>query len=457
MNSTDLKRKFRLKQQVVGILLAASSSSLLLMGAPQDAFAARCDISTLCAQTAKDEGSKTRDRISTMERNLIQVITEYGERILAAIREQTGALTASETQNTQLSGQNAQKVEQASKEFDIRKNTVSVDCVYIAGTRGGRGGGMSKPSSLGSNNAIKDSGLSENTQKAIRAGIVGTDLPPKDTTVAQATIGVGACVDFADPNSAMGKLCGAVGAPKQGRHKYLNADIDPRSLLEGPESLIKPQSILSVPETGPEAGARQAYINTLFNAKPVAVPDEKTMANLPPNLSAPFLGMYREYIATKKLAEYSTNLYTRLSTIDPSTKEALDAIKLNDSPFYSRFFQGIDSQYHANGVSPLTLLELQVESRVGNSDWLERMSAASPPEKLNEIMMMQALGLRIQYRQLMAQYQTNILLGKVVDLQAESVYRPRLDEYHETHLSVMNAAGSAQGRASPNSGQASGR
>lgn len=185
-------------------------------------------------------------------------------------------------------------------------------------------------------------------------------------------------------------------------------------------------------------------MNMLFNAKPLAVPDPNALKSLPKHLSGPFIGMYREYQSSKDLASYSARLYNRLSTVDPETKEAVDTIKSTDPEFYATFFQGVDSDAHANGVSPLTLLELQVESRVGSKAWLKRMSAENPTDKLNEQVAMQALDLRIQYQRLIAQHQTNVLLGKLIDLEVEKTLRPPVEEFVESRLSVSNALGAAQ-------------
>jgi hypothetical protein len=430
-----------MRRRSLTVISAALFAGVFFVGNPKPAQAyIKCDVSDVCAETSRQQGQQTRQRISDMESNLVRVILESVERILGAMREQTGALTASEAQNTQAAGQNSQKVQQAADIHEELRRRKSVGCSATAPAQGGRSGGMTRPKGGGGKGSVANSGLSDQTREAIQNGVNQDKIPPTVQAKGQTLTGVGACIDFADPDSSLGKLCQQMGTPPKGKSPYLNADVDARTLFEGPDSINNGRAILSVPEEGKEAGARQAHLNMLFEASPIEMPKEEALKH--PHLAGPFMGMLREYRASKDLASYWAKLFNRLTTIDPETKASLDALKAKDEKFYNEFFKGVDPKYHSSGVSPLTLLELQVESRVGNKDWLTRMSTATPEEKQNEQMAMQALDLRIQYQQMMAQYQTNVLLGKLLDVQVESTLRPNLDRHVEGMSLGSGIAGS---------------
>lgn len=385
----------------------------------------KCDVSDVCAETSRQQGQQTRQRISDMERSFVQVILESVERLLGALREQTGALTASDAQNTQAAGKNTQKVQQAAEITTENRRRAPMTCPSTSTAQA-----PYKPKIGGNGFDPKPYKLSKQSVDAV--AVNKTTLPPADLAYARSNAGVGGCVDFADPDSPLGLLCKKAGAPAIGQSEYKDADVRAETLFSGPRGFP------SVPAFGPERDARIANLNLLFNGSPPETPADDALARA--QNAAPYLGLLREYRAAKSLAEHEAKHYDALTTIDRDTRFALDAIKSEYPAFYAEFFKNVDTE---NGVSVAALLELQVESRVGNKEWLKKMSESTPEEKLNEQLAMQALALRIEHQQLQQMQRLSIAQSKALDLLIESTLRTQLDRQTE-QMSVSTSRAAAQ-------------
>lgn len=393
---------------------------------PTSAFAyIKCDVSDVCAETSRQQGQQTRQRIFDMEHSLVKVILESVERLLGGLREQTGALTASEAQNTQASGKNNQKTQQAADMTQERRRRAPMTCPATSSAQA-----PYRPRIGGNGFDPKPYRLSKQSVDAV--AINRTALAPTNLAYARSNVGVGGCVDFADPASPFGLLCKKAGASGSGQSEYKDADIRAETLLNGPRGFA------SVPAFGPERDARIANLNLLFNGSPAETPSDDSLNRV--QNAAPYLGLLREYRAAKSLAEYEPRHYDALTTTDPATRSALDAIKSEYPDFYSEFFRDIDTK---DGVSIAALLELQIESRAGNKEWLKKMSAATPEEKQNEQLAIQALSLRIQHQQLQQMQRLSIAQSKALDLLIESTLRSQLDQQTEK-MSVSTASAAAQ-------------
>lgn len=409
------------------LTVSATLVAAAFFGLPSDEAHAyiKCDVSTSCTREASSQGQQTRQRITDMERSITRTLLEVAERLIGAMREQTGAIAASDAQNTQAEGENAQAIAQAAGAISQEDRHQAMECGSLAAAAAGRSGGItSAPSKVKSRVDKANSGLSRNTNASLDTGLKQKDLPPENPSLALTRVGAGGCEDFADgsKNSALTLLCSAAGVPTKGSSPYPNADVSAQTLLLGPESLNNPTAILSVPDDGPEAGARQAHRNLLFEANPVPMPNETTLKDT--DFARELLGLYRIYRAGKDLAIAPTDEWTALTTVSPET---IPALKEVDQDFMVEYLKGSPERSYKNGVSPWALLDIQVESRVGNKNWLKDMSAAPPEVKQNEQLAMQALGLRIELQRLKAQYQTNILLGKLLDATIESTQRESLE------------------------------
>lgn len=405
-------------------IAAALLSTFTLIPAPALAYI-KCDVSDVCAETSRQQGQQTRQRIGDMERSFVQVVLESVERLLGGLREQTGALTASDAQNTQAAGKNSQRVQQAAEITTENRRRAPMTCPATSTAQA-----PYKPKIGGNGFDPKPYKLSK---QSVDANAVNkTTLPPRTLAYARSNVGVGGCVDFSDPASPLGLLCEKAGAPANGQSEYKDADVRAETLFDGPRGFP------SVPLHGPERDARIANLNLLFNGSPPETPADDALSRA--QNAAPYLGLLREYRAAKSLAEHEAKHYDALTTVDRDTRSALDAIKSEYPAFYAEFFKNVDTE---NGVSIAALLELQVESRAGNKDWLKKMSESTPEEKLNEQLAMQALALRIEHQQLQQMQRLSIAQSKALDLLIESTLRTQLDQQTE-QMSVSTASAAAQ-------------
>lgn len=393
-------------------------------------MAARCDISTICAMTTTQavdrDGTMTRQRITQMETTISNAINVARQAIIAAIQEQTGALTSSDAQTAKLEANNARAMMQAQENMGIDMNIPGIDCGGTATARAGAGGGMSRAA----NRSITDpktSTLSKYTKESIAQGVDGSEIPDYDNNINASTTGLGSCEDFAAGTGGTADwFCKILGV-KQSTHsaKYPNADISGATLINGPDSIKNPKAILSVPEKGDEASARLANFNMLFGADPITPPSPDEIKNT--LLGPAFMGKFREYQAAKGLSQEIVKDWMTKTTIDPDTQDALKTIKAENPTFFAEFYKDVDAKYYEKGVSPQELLRLQVEARAGSVDWITKFNGADVQKLTAEMMMMDALSQRIAYQQLRETQNTNLLLAKMVDLLAESTLRPKID------------------------------
>lgn len=85
------------------------------------------------------------------------------------------------------------------------------------------------------------------------------------------------------------------------------------------------------------------------------------------------------------------------------------------------------------------MMDIEVERRIGNADWLVAMAAADDKTKAAEQLMIEAYSLRLQRDQLVATLQNNVLLGKLLNNSIEQTYRPQVDKLN-TELRLSKAA-----------------
>lgn len=411
-------------------LIACAIGGCSLLCTTPAMAAMKCDVSTICAMTTtqavEKDGTMTRQRITQMETTISNAINVAREAIIAAIQEQTGALTTSDAQTAKLEANNARNVMQAQENLRTEMETPGIPCGGTSTARAGSGGGMSK-SANESMTSPKAANLSKYTKEAIEQGVNGSEVPDYDGNINASTAGLGSCEDFAAGTSGTADwFCKQLGINKATHAtKYPDADIRGATLINSPDSIKNPNAILSVPEKGDDASARLANFNLLFGANPIAPPSadeiKKTL------LGPAFMGKLREYQAAKGLGQEVVKDWMTKTTIDPDTQDALKTIKAENPTFFAEFYKDVDAKYYANGVSPQELLRLQVEARAGSVDWITKFNGANVEKLTAEMMMMNALSQRIAYQQLRETQNTNLLLAKMVDLLAESTLRPSIE------------------------------
>src|SRR3546814_19405306 len=75
--------------------------------------------------------------------------------------------------------------------------------------------------------------------------------------------------------------------------------------------------------------------------------------------------------------------------------------------------------WKTEGVSTVELMDIEVEKRIGNPDWLVHMAGATDVEKAAEIPFILAYSQRIAFQQLQETRKMNVMLGKILSMQTE--------------------------------------
>lgn len=399
----------------------------LLSTFPVESYAITCALTTECQIFTQEDGNLTREtitaKLATLEATISGAILDLKLTMQNLLGASSATNASAATTAATASGIDAQTLSSANKKDTIAATATQMTCNNASGTTvsrlGGGGGGVN-----GAN-----SNLDEKTKSAVAAACVGDKcvLPSKDSDQTRGDIGEGYCKDFAAAGTPRGDLCTMIEAPPQNKTVYLEADTKATTLFDGPQipgAVVTNLSTLLAAGT-PERDARTAYLTLLNNAQPLATPPKDAMASID---SSVYMGLRTEYENAKNLAAYPSMEFDRLSTINPKTLAAIKAIGTDDSPFLSRYFSGVDPKFYQEGVSALTLMDIEVEKRVGNIDWFLRMAGSDPSVVAKEMMLMQAQSMRVANIQLQQTLKTNVLLGKLLNISIENTYRPALDK-----------------------------
>lgn len=413
-----------------------SLAVLAVCSGPVQAYT-KCDISGICAQTAMNEGQTTRNRIQQMQEVLAQAIDTARRDIVTAIGQLTQAVTGSASKNAQTIGDQQAALQVAAQQAAVKADHAPLTCSAAAASQGPASGGT-RTATRATGRAYQPGQVDTRWAQALAVAEASNQvtMPPKEPDQQAADTGVGLCRTFADPNDPRGAYCAVAGAPAQRLSAYANADIKAGTLMDGPALPGATIKNLSVPATGAARDARNAYLAVLGNVSPPSSPEEAALKT--PQGKA-YMGLYTEYRAAKSLANYPAEEYDRLTTVDPGTVAQLNTIAKDNSAFLQRYYQGMDPATYQKGVSPLTMMDIEVERRIGNPDWLVAMAAADANTKAAEQLMINAYSLRLQRDQLMATLQNNVLLGKLLNNSVEQTYRPQIDKLN-TDLRLSKAA-----------------
>jgi len=413
------------------ILQSCLAVAFGFMAATGDAQAANCSITASCEMTTMRESQAVQSRISAMESSISSAVYQIGNDIVSAIANSTSGITGALAKNAASTSNNAAQMDQVNR-HEREEQTRSAEmtqCGQSSSAQGPRSGGsMSPKPSNGPGSGYVPSSVDDRFLKVMnQAGV--TDVPQKPSISPEekmADVGEGGCKTFSDPKTWRGFVCALIGADSRGLNPYKDADIRAETLFDGP---VKPGGRLknlSIPASGggAERDAREAYLTMLNGASIPALPQDD---HLKSQKGKEYMGARAEYEAAQSLARYPSNQWDRLTTADPDTLPGLKAINKSDPAFLQQYTQGMDPRSWKDGVSPLVMLDLEVERRIGNPEWLKRMAAATEQDKAAEQLMIAAYSMRMHRDMYLAQMQTNVLLGKFLQNSSEARYRERLD------------------------------
>lgn len=417
----------------------------ILATAPTPAVADYCGA---CISATQRDGERTRAelgvKIQKMASDIATVITN-------TTRDSTAAITRQQTEAAKAESKTAIRRDQEADKREVERSIGEVSCDFASTangpkggnvTTGGGGGGSGKGSKYKPGAKVSKEG-----KDALKiAGQTGEKVElPRDMNEQKRNIAFGGCDTFAAPGSERALICEGLGAKVSGSlgNLYPDADISATSLFDGPARDGQGVRLLSVPRSGDTRDARSFFLMNATNPIPLP-PFMKGALDTP--AGSIYAGLFSQYKAIKDVGEFPLREYDRLtSSPDPAdveTRQALqsayEALIADPNSATGQFAQNYLSSIDAllptgspktkySDLSPLDLMNFEVERRVGNPDWVKSLAGMDEKQKQAEMMLMQAYSMRIEFAQLQATYQTNVLLGQLISNQAEEIYRPRLE------------------------------
>lgn len=410
-----------------------TTSALLLAGVfvPQEAEAAKCTYNPDCINAIERAKDTITTRIERMQDAVSDAVDRANRDIVQAIAGNAKTIADSVSSSTEMANSNAADIEKRREREEAAKGRPKVTCGNTASSQGPRSGGSGgSRRASGPDGTYRPGNVSPEWKKAMAQAqqLPGaSELPPEYSEEHMAVAAIGGCNTYADANSVRGKICAVATGVGQGISPYPDADVKSQSLLDGPQNANSKGKNISIPAgPSPERDARAAYLKMLNNAAPLSTPRPSELKAMG---GRQYVGVRAQYDAAKSLAAYPSLEYDRLTTIDPETAPAMKQILETDAAFVRKYLSTMPSNAIENGaVSPLAMMDIEVERRTGNPDWIKSTAQMDPNAKAAEHLYLSAYSLRIQRDQLLAQHQTNILLGKILDTLVEGEMRMPLEQ-----------------------------
>ena len=233
--------------------------------------------------------------------------------------------------------------------------------------------------------------------QAKQIALGNVSAPPSEVGAVNAS--TAACSAFA-VNGERADQCKKAGAIPTNPSPYENADLKADTLVNGPQDLKKPAKTFGIDTTNDnQKQALDAYMTNLRNYAPLRALDA---AELRSEAGRRFMQAQNAFNARLDLADIVMRNDAAKISLDGS-KVTTDALKSmadgNLGAFTKSALQGA-TDWATKGVSPDKLLELDVQRRYFNPEWVNK-TAKEP--------------LWVAQEQLVVAAQTNVLLHKVYE------------------------------------------
>lgn len=392
------------------------------------ANAIKCTLSQDCVIAIDRAKSSINSNIDQMDSNIAREVDKARVDIINALGRQTSSLSGQTAQAVETQTRHAEEVVKANRKIDAIRNRSQTGCGSAASGQGPIGGGY-KPG--GSERDSANSSVPPRLKKAWDQSDPNAPiLPPADTNVSRVDLGVGSCQGFAgDPNSMRGQLCRSVQGLQIKSNKYADADIRAETLFDGPQEKGAEElklTVTSQPNT-PERDARKAIVQQYSD--PISPPGISASA-ASTSEGVAYIGALSSYNAIASLSSKPTRDWDLMTSASRSTLGALDVL-VNDqttSKFVTEHLKESFPNWSSEGISPVELMFLEVEKRVGNPDWFTYMAGADDVQKAAEVPYILAYQSRMMFQQLQETRRLNVLLGQLLMLQAKEVMLPELTD-----------------------------
>lgn len=424
----------------VGYSLTPLAALLITASASLTPSIAHADYCGACVAETRNQHRTTRSHVS---QKVHQATVDIVQAITKTTQDATAATTRQQTEVAKAQNEAAIERSRAEDKRAVERSMGEVSCDMSSSANGPRGGGVAsggRPASGAGSGYKPSSALDDYTKKALdTAGQTENKVVlPKNTLEQNYNLAMGGCSTFAAPGSERALQCENADIQASGEiaKELPDADIKANSLFDFQRQIV------TVSRDGKARDARNVYLMNVSKPFPLPTFNEDTLKS---PLGLNYMSLYNQYEAIKSMGEFPLREYDRLTSSlpddDATGRKALSSAhdEMMKSPATAEFITTYLSEVNSAQVdsktikfedlSPLDVMNIEVERRIGNPKWVEEMAAKTHEEKVSEMMMMQAYDMRIRYAQLKATYQTNVLLGQIINNQADDVYRPRLNDY----------------------------
>lgn len=293
------------------------------------------------------------------------------------------------------------------------------------GSLGGRSGGATTRNTGG--------GVSSNMNQAldIAERRIAAPAPEVVATLAAA----GACSSFVGPSGARAIACDNAGFKPSNSAGYEDADIKAVTLFDGPQKAGESRRRLSIdPDEGsPEYRALQAF------RRNVGVPLE--LRSLKPAEQSSEAG--RRYLAVKdsfesrmSFADYPMQRHMGMLRSNTANIKVIEQLMKpeGDPVFVGKYLADNKPNWQSKGISADELMNLEVERRYMNLDWLKQTHVGTPEWKAGEQLRVSALQNVLLLRLRQEARINGMLLGGMLASQVRSESLPELKAAHSSAL-----------------------
>lgn len=435
----------KLKVTILGAVLASAFlSDYAYAAASRGHVTSQADRVIRRVDKAEDSINNRIDRardsiVNTLNRNHSDLLNNLRK----IAQDSTQAQTAQVTKAAEAQSKAAIDLQKAKDKRQKEDSITEIECGNSGAANAPKGGGgMTTRKTGGSGSSWQPKGLSDETTAALNnSGQTSTpSKPPIDRDAQRRLLSIGACKDFAAPGTERAMICEQMGLSSAGAlsDTLPNGDIDATVLFDGNNQ--DGRKLLSVPVDGENKNrnAINAYIaKTTYPVPFRSLPDG--IYKLPEGQA--YAGELDNFRARLSMGEAPIRDYDAFRSSpakdDEETRSAnASSISImkedeNTSSFIDDYLSnaGPDgSALSPEDISPLEMMNIEVERRISNPDWHKAMAGATSEEKASEQLFIDAYMSRIQFMQLVEQKKTNVLLGQLIVLQNELNSRDRLDE-----------------------------
>lgn len=415
------------KHSIIAAVTAAGS-----VVAPGAVFAyTKCTITAECLIEIRAAKNDINRNIDDFDRNTTRAIDTARSDIIDALGRQTSSLSGQQSRAVETQNRHAEDVAKAQEKIRIERASPELQCGVTAGSQGPRSG-VGDATSYASSRGAKSrrSTVPDQLKTAWNRADPAAAVPvPADPQITRADVGAGSCAGFAgDPSSARGMVCRQVNGLQIQSNPFFDADIKAETLFDGPQKPGSPKTQLTVTaqDKTSERDARNAVLFQLSGPLP---PPGIAKQAASTDAGVAYIGELTAYQAQVSLASKPAHDFDALTTANTQTIPSLQVL-LQDPTTASFVSKRLDESFPGwkkEGVSAVELMDIEVERRIGNEDWLKWMAGATDIEKAAEVPLILAQQQRMIFQLLQEVRKSNVIAGQQLLVQQQMYSMPRLE------------------------------